>query len=71
MDKCKKQARSVDTRLYILCIALACQNIRLNFHKFWNHAVVQTLTEICRNNNMEKKSEEELSQFNRPTDWVL
>lgn len=52
MDKCKKKPRSADTHMYILCIAFACQNIRLNFNKFWNHAVIQTLTEMCRNNNM-------------------
>lgn len=54
--------------MYILCIGFACQNIRLNFYKFWNHAVIQTLTELCRNNNMEKKREEELSQLNSTTD---
>lgn len=52
----KKKTRSADTRMYILCIAFACQNIRLNFNKFWNHPVRQTLTEICRNNNMGEKA---------------
>lgn len=48
----QKKPRSVDTGMYILCIAFACQNIRLNFNKFWNRADIQTRTEICRNNNM-------------------
>lgn len=55
MDKGKSQARSIDTLMYIFCIAFACQNIRLNFNKFWNRADIQTLTKICKNNNMERK----------------